>query len=125
MWDWTNEYKRDISKNKFIHFVLNIILNKMFLKLRQWDYMASNRHDITISNSQNTANRVKKYYKKESIILFPPIETERFAPKTVISTKKQEFENYYIIISALTEFKKIEIAIKAFNQISEKKLVII
>ncbi len=130
MWDWTNEYKRDISKNKIVKYILNLVLNKLFLSLRQWDYISSNRHDITIANSENTANRIKKYYKKDSIILYPPVETNRFAkkispPPTPLLTKEGEVKNYYIIISALTEFKKIEVAINAFNKMPQNKLIIV
>jgi len=49
------------------------------LKLRIWDVIASNRVDINLANSQNSASRVKKYYRKDSEILYPPIETKRFS----------------------------------------------
>ena len=119
MWDWTNEYKKDIWANSGIKWFL---LNKLFLKLRQWDYIASKRADITLANSTNTAWRITKYYRKDSEVLFPPIETDRFAKQINIKAK---YNDYYIIISALTEFKKIDIAIKAFNKMSDKNLVII
>jgi hypothetical protein len=57
------------------------LLNKLFLKLRQWDYIASQRADINLANSQNTKNRITKYYRKDSQILYPPVETNRFAKK--------------------------------------------
>ena len=134
MWDWTNEYKRDLKIPKIIKPLFLYKLNKLLLKLRQWDYIASKRHNITLANSKNTANRIKKYYKLDSKILFPPVETERFWKKIDIKNtnfielkEKHNFKekNYYIIISALTEFKKIDIAIKAFNQMPNYKLIII
>lgn len=124
LWDWTNEYKRDVWLNKWIKWY---IINNLFLKLRQWDYIASNRVDILVANSQNVADRIRKYYRKDSIILYPPIETEKFSSKI-----KNDYEiikniknNYYIIISALTEFKKVDVAIKWFNEMPETKLLII
>jgi len=134
MWDWTNEYKRDLKIPKLIKPLFIYKLNKLLLKLRQWDYIASKRHNITLANSNNTANRIKKYYKLNSQILFPPIETERFWNQTEIQNtnyyklaEKHNFstKNYYIIISALTEFKKIDVAINAFNKLPNNKLVII
>ena len=119
MWDWTNEYKKDIWANSWIKA---FILNRLFLNLRQWDYIASKRADITLANSTNTASRITKYYRKKSEVLYPPVETWRFWKEVNIKT---EYENYYIIISALTEFKKIEIAIEWFNKMPDKKLVII
>lgn len=129
LWDWTNEYKKDIWWNKWIKW---LILNKIFLELRKWDYIASKRNDISIANSINTQKRIKKYYKKESLLLYPPVETNRF--KKEISEDlfnefgkkyKLNWNGYYIIISALTEFKKIDIAINSFNKLINEKLFII
>jgi len=134
MWDWTNEYKRDLKIPKLIKPLFIYKLNKLLFKLRQWDYIASKRHNITLANSKNTTNRIKKYYKLESKILYPPVETDRFWKKLNLEktnfnflSKRYNFKqkNYYIIISALTEFKKIDVAIKAFNKMPDKKLVII
>ena len=140
LWDWTNEYKKDIWFSTGIKW---FFLNKLFLKLRQWDIVASSRADISIANSNNTASRITKYYRKESEIIYPGVETERFAKKMkdlpqpllvkeggrkVPPLSKGRLGgvfSYYIIISALTEFKKIEVAIDAFNKMSGKKLVII
>ncbi len=156
LWDWTNEYKNDIGWNRWIKWFL---LNRLFLKLRIWDTIASNRADINLANSKNSSLRVKKYYRKDSEILYPPIETKRFQKviesswviKSTIPlfvkvargvflsnnetinnnnsnrlSPSQEWQfNYYIIISALTEFKKLEIAIEWFNKMPDKKLVII
>ncbi|NVP17768.1 glycosyltransferase [Candidatus Gracilibacteria bacterium] len=128
MWDWTNEYKADLGLNYgWKSIFLKPLINKLFLHLRIWDVIASNRVDITLANSKNTANRIRKYYKKDSILLYPPVETSRFAKKL---DKDLNFENifeknnYYIIISALTEFKKLDIAIKAFNNLEENLLII-
>lgn len=114
LWDWTNENKRDIGYSKWVK---SLIINYLFLKIRQWDLQASFRSDLSLANSKNVQNRIKKYYKKESFVLFPPVETHRFEIK--------ENWDYYIIISALTEFKKIDIAIKSFNKMSDKKLKIV
>lgn len=126
LWDWTNEYKKDIWFDKWIKWYIS---NKLFLKLRIWDYIASNRVDINLANSKNSSLRVKKYYKKDCEILYPPVETNRFSKDIKKTWVLKDFltgkSDYYIIISALTEFKKIEIAIEWFNKIPEKNLVII
>lgn len=86
--------------------------------------MAGQRSDILIANSQNTANRITKYYRRNSEILYPPVETARFGGKIDEKNFQKPFENYYIIISALTEFKKIEIAINGFNHLDENLVII-
>jgi pentatricopeptide repeat protein len=120
MWDWTNEYKKDLNIPKLIKPLFNYFLNKKFLILRQWDYMASKRADIILSNSKNTSNRIKKYHRNLSEILPPPIEIFRFNKFSNIEKK-----DYYIIISMLSKYKKIDIAIKAFNKMPDKKLLIV
>ncbi|MDD3145568.1 MAG: glycosyltransferase [Candidatus Gracilibacteria bacterium] len=130
IWDWTNEYKNDLGLNSgWKKYILNPIINNLFLKIRIWDYIASNRVDINLANSKNTQSRIKKYYRKDSILLYPPIETTRFS--SVIENINKNWDNkpfknnnYYIIISALTEFKKIDIAINGFNNLDEKLIII-
>jgi hypothetical protein len=48
--------------------------------LRQWDFIASKRVDISLANSTNVQNRIRKYYKKDSSLVYPPVETTRFMP---------------------------------------------
>lgn len=100
------------------------LLSRSLTKIRQWDYIASVRHDVTLANSRNTAQRIKKYYKKDSTVLYPPVETHRFATK-ITPKKISPYAEYYIILSALTEFKKLDIALKNIRDIPEANLVII
>lgn len=123
MWDRTNEYKHEIWWDKWIKL---FILNKMLKKLRIWDFQASFRHDITLANSKNVALRLKKYYWIEAKVIYPNVEVDRFRNPGVFRTPRLDvYKNYYIIISALTEFKKINVSINAFNKMKDKKLVIV
>jgi glycosyltransferase involved in cell wall biosynthesis len=150
MWDWTNEYKRDMGAQSGIK---EYILNSLFLKLRQWDYIASKRHDISFSNSKTTQKRLTKYFRIDSGILYPPVETERFSkdisreetdtilwkifeqlPKSTSSIVWGLWENfskifswrrYYTILSALTDFKRIDVALKHFPDDKDIELLII
>lgn len=121
MRDRTNEYKNEIWWNSWIKL---FILNWMLKKLRSWDFPASQRHDITIANAFNVAKRLKKYYKLDSEVIYPNVETQRFN-KEINWVYNKPFEEYYIIISAITEFKKIDLSIKAFNKMIDKNLVVV
>lgn len=121
MRDRTNEYKNEIWWNSWIKL---FILNWMLKKLRSWDFPASQRHDITIANAFNVAKRLKKYYKLDSEVIYPNVETQRFN-KEITWVYNKPFEEYYIIISAITEFKKIDLSIKAFNKMTDKNLVVV
>ena len=127
MWDRTNEYKREIGWNSGIK---KFILNWMLKSLRMWDFAASQRHDITLANSSNVVRRLKKYYKLDAEVIYPNVEVERFNkkitnPYLTLPLNLMEGDWYYIIISALTEFKKIDTSIKAFNAMPDKNLIIV
>lgn len=127
MWDRTNEYKKEIGWNSWIKL---FILNWLLKWLRMWDFQASGRHDITLANSSNVAKRIKKYYWLEARVIYPNVEVDRFKkevnnPSLTLPFNQMEGKWYYIIISALTEFKKIDVSIKAFNKMSDKNLVIV
>lgn len=121
MWDRTNEYKWEIWWNKWIKL---FILNWMLKWLRMWDFQASQRHDITLANSTNVAKRLKKYYGLDAKVIYPNVEVDRFN-KEIKWEFNKPFDKYYIIISALTEFKNIDKSIKAFNKMPEKNLVVV
>jgi len=121
LWDRTFEYRREIGWWKWIK---SWILGKLFHWLRLWDYIASQRHDITLANSKNVATRIKKYYGLEAQVIYPNVDTKRFAKKVSVSMELPT-KKYYIIISALTEFKKVHVWVEAFTQMPEQNLVIV
>ncbi len=85
---------------------------KSYLKhyLRSWDYDAAQKPDFLIANSQTVGERVKQYYDRESEVIYPPVDTEFFKP---VANK----QNYFFTASRLEPYKKIELAIEAFNQL--------
>ena len=120
LWDWTHEYKKDIWWNKWIKW---FILWRLFKKLRLWDIRASKRANISLVNSNNTRARIKKYFRKDASLVYPPVETNRFSQKVDIWLSHTQ--KYYIVLSALTEFKRIEVAIEWFNTCKDIHLIII
>lgn len=79
--------------------------------IREWDWLAAQRPDYLISNSHNTQERVEKFYRRESEVIYPPVETERF------NKQPRHPSDFFLIVSRLEAHKKIDIAIKACNQI--------
>ena len=118
LWDYTNEYKKSIW---FSSWIKSYFLNKLFLKLRIWDFIASKRVDLPVMASNHVAKRLKKYYKRDDYkVIYPSVEVEKF-----LNYKSLEKKDYYITIAALTEWKRLDVLINAFNKIPEKKLKII
>jgi glycosyltransferase involved in cell wall biosynthesis len=77
--------------------------------------------DIPIMASNHVAKRLKKYYKRDDYkVIYPSVEIEKF-----IDSKKEEKKDYYVTTAALTEWKRLDILINAFNKMPDKKLKII
>lgn len=128
LWDWTHEYRLELWLERGI---FSYFYGKYIQKLREWDYLASRRPDILLANSKTTQSRIWKYYRRDSEIVFPPIDTKRFQKDISQSfdnpfePQKTESSDYYIILSALTEFKRLDIAIKGFTKLEKNYLCII
>ena len=76
---------------------------------RQWDFLAADRPDYLVANSRNTAEKIRKYYRRKvDAVIHPFVDIERF--KT-----SRERGDYFLIISRLEPHKKVDIAIEAFN----------
>lgn len=78
--------------------------------LRVWEISASQRPDYFIAISETVAKRIRKRYRREAEVIQPPINSEVFKPLN------KEREDFYLMVSALSPYKKVDLAIYAFNQ---------
>ena len=111
-WDLYFDYIN--SLNPFFKILASYFLHK----IRIWDYISSQRIDYFIANSYNVAKRIKMTYNKDAIVIYPPVDVESFE----VETKK---ENFYITAGRMVEYKKIDIIVKAFSKLKDKKLIVI
>ena len=102
---------------KKYNFLFKKIINLFFNYLEKWDYKTSQTIDLIISNSEFVSNRIKKYWDRNSIVINPTINLDEF----FIGKSKK---SYYIVLSELVSYKKIDIAIEAFNK-NKKELYVI
>ncbi|MCX7944654.1 MAG: glycosyltransferase [Deltaproteobacteria bacterium] len=106
LWDMSHQYLRTKGLDRGVASILShTILNY----LRLWDVTTSNRVDYFIANSEYTRRRIKKYYNRDSIVIYPPVDTARFKP--------QKKENYFLFLSRLVPYKRADLAISAFSQL--------
>ena len=112
-WDWTHEYLNEQQMGRFKRAVARRLLKNTSI----WDYYASDRVDHYIANSETVRRRIQKYYRKDATVIYPPVDTERFK----LTPNR---ENYFLIVSTITPYKNIELAVNLFNKV-RKKLVII
>jgi glycosyltransferase involved in cell wall biosynthesis len=78
--------------------------------LQEWDLRSSERVDYFIANSKNVAAKISNLYSRHAAVIYPPVDLDRF----YIAKEQQP---YYLIVSALVPYKKIDIAIDAFNEL--------
>ena len=112
-WDWTNEYKKENN----ISGIKKLAYSHLIKYLREWDKISADRPTKYIANSFNVKTRIKKYYGLDSEIIYPPVDVERFRAKGSHS-------DYFLIVSTLTPYKKIDLAVQLFNKIGRRLVII-
>jgi glycosyltransferase involved in cell wall biosynthesis len=96
--------------------VMRAALGVVLQRWRQWDWIAAQRVDRYIANSETTRRRIARYFTRDAEVVHPPVEVERFSPGVV--------GDHYAVLSELMPHKRIELAVRAFNQL-RRPLVII
>ncbi|TES89992.1 MAG: glycosyltransferase family 4 protein [Candidatus Cloacimonadota bacterium] len=99
-------------------------LSKVLLSLglhwiRLWDENTSRRPDIIVTISKTVSKRIEKFYGIKPMLIYPPVNTDFFTPD-----KKVKKEDFFIIVSRLRPYKRIDIAISAFNDMKFPLLII-
>ena len=84
---------------------------------RQWDFIAAQRVDRYVANSETTRRRVGRYFGREATVLHPPVDTDRFATSDRVGDD-------YVVLSELMEHKRIDLAVRAFTRLGLPLLVV-
>ncbi|MFA4833440.1 MAG: glycosyltransferase [Patescibacteria group bacterium] len=112
LWDYTHQYINELKYNKYLKKIISLILNY----IRVWDREAADRVDTYVANSETIKKRIKKYYRREAAVIYPPVEIENFH----ISESQKD---YFLIGGRLAPYKRVDIVVEAFKN-SGKKLKI-
>jgi glycosyltransferase involved in cell wall biosynthesis len=120
VWEESGEYLLEQKRSAKTNFFVRLFLNY----LRMWDRISADRPDYLISNSLFTQDRVKKYYGRESTVIYPPVNMEHRTGN--MKQKKFESKNtgYFLIVSRLSPYKKIDAVVEAFNKLELPLIVI-
>lgn len=110
LWSHHEEY----FKNK----LLKKISEPLIHYLRRIDISASQKPDVVIAISSEVRKRIKKYYKRNSQIIFPPVN------KLVANHFSKNQKKYYLIVSRLVSYKKVDLAIQAFNNLNLPLIIV-
>lgn len=86
--------------------------------LRMWDVTSSSRVDEFAAISGHVADRVKKYYRRDSAVIYPPVDAGRF------KLRVSGVRDYFLVVSAFAPYKRIDLAVEAFNRMGLKLKII-
>ena len=108
LWDLYPAYRNDWTHSRVKRAMMTPLSNY----LRLWDYASAARVDEFIANSENVRRRIAKTYRREATVIFPPVAVESFYIKPS--------EEYYLIVSELVAYKKIDVAVRVFSKSGRK-----
>lgn len=110
LWDLYHEYTRDKRGQAFIAATAHW--------LRMWDRMAADRVDHFIAISHEVAGRIRRHYRREAEVVYPPVDVERIRPNG------EEAEDFYLVVSRLVPYKRVDLAVEAANRLRRRLLVV-
>jgi glycosyltransferase involved in cell wall biosynthesis len=85
--------------------------------LRRWDVETTNRVHAFVANSEHVRARIARYWRRDAAVVYPPVDYRRFHPA-------DKRDGYYLIVSALVPYKRIDIAVDAFNRSGHRLVVV-
>lgn len=114
-WDWYHEY---LAENNIGFGPKGMIVRNMLHQTRIWDRLAAHRVDKWLTQSKTTQSRIKKYFKADSTVIYPPIDIDK------IKTAVNEPDDYFLVVSRLEPYKKIDLAIETCKKINRHLIII-
>lgn len=114
-WDLQFQY----LQQRGLQWGLRSLAARMVLHyVRLFDSTSSDRVDVFVANSRHVARRIWKTYRRRAHVIYPPVDTEAFTLRT-------EKEDYYLAMSRLVEYKRIDLIVEAFSAMPDKELIVI
>jgi glycosyltransferase involved in cell wall biosynthesis len=111
LWDMYYQYKANMSP--LVRAVFGVTAHY----LRGWDFMAAQRVDEFVTNSEFVRSRILKFYRRDSTVIYPPVDVQNVSPSN-------EHEDYYLSVGRLVSYKRVDLAVQACNQLDRRLRVI-
>ena len=109
LWSHRQEYLADRSLGRWFRPLVGY--------LQSADLINSRRPDLYVAISRTVKERIKKYYQRNSLVIYPPVAIERFSSYSGPG-------DYFLVVSRLTGYKKVDLAVKAANELRQKLLIV-
>jgi glycosyltransferase involved in cell wall biosynthesis len=91
----------------------NAVMRRAMAALARWDRDTAGRADRYVAISHYVAGRIRRYYNREAIVVYPPVDTSFFTPAALSSSKPATDTRYALVVSALVPYKRVDLAIDA------------
>ncbi|MBC7286612.1 MAG: glycosyltransferase [Armatimonadetes bacterium] len=114
LWHWAREYVRTLRLSAPSRWLVQATLPP----LRWWDRRGTGRVHAFIAISKTVQERIRRYYRRESFLVYPPVDTERF------TLSAAEPDDYYLVVSALNPYKRVDLAIEACNRLGVRLKIV-
>ncbi|CAI6076876.1 glycosyltransferase family 4 protein [Cohnella sp. JJ-181] len=114
-WDMQHQYLKESGLQRGLKGAL---AKWMLSRMRMWDYRTANGVDYFIANSEFIASRIWKVYRRESSVIYPPVNVNAFS-------YREDKEDFYLTASRMVPYKKMDMIAEAFAMMPDKKLVVI
>lgn len=111
LWDMQDEYLKNMGR------ISGMILKNITPSLKNFDLKSSKRVNHFIANSLFVQERISRIYGRDAEVIYPPVNLTSFKASS-------GYKNYYLIVSALVPYKRVDIAVEAFNKLGKKLIVI-
>jgi glycosyltransferase involved in cell wall biosynthesis len=89
-------------------------------RLCQWDYESAQRVSQFVANSENVRHRIRTWYDRDSVVIYPPVSTDRF----VIRPQGPQRETFFLLVSHLVPYKRVDLIVEAFNKCNRRLIII-
>jgi glycosyltransferase involved in cell wall biosynthesis len=110
-WNAFHDYTREFGTVK--RGLASILMSYLAV----YDYVASARVDYFVAISETTRKRIRKYYRRDSVVIYPPCDLDRFSPS-------ERIDDYYLFVGRLVGYKRADLAIKACSLNGSKLLIV-
>ena len=114
-WHMKDSYFR---KTGLISRLKAAVIGRMLASIRDWDRRTADRVTHYIAISRTVQQRIRECYDRDSVIIYPPVDTEFYTPAAVPR------EDFYLVVSALAPYKRFDLAIEACSRLGKKLVVI-
>jgi len=116
-WDLQHQYLREAGLSGGLR---SLAARALLHRIRNWDARTGAGVDDFIAISRFVARRIRKVYRRDSTVIHPPVDTERFTYDTAVPR-----EDFYVTASRLVPYKRVDLIVEAFAGLSDRTLVVI